>query len=225
MLALWWFALQSPMLFALEGAESVALRLLSSPGSKEPVELDPSGDWNFRVPVEDTQRETNPASGKGGAPTKFRAIEFTIPRSDVVLFTFSVPVFWAIVLGAPLGKSSARALLWGTAVVAVVEVFSLLTLVEITAYAVVAQLHPSADGLAAWARDVGDKIVVGVIPFAAPVLVAVALHRDLRSQIFPESHPAIINADDALPGTAQGIQVQRPALDRNPDRDPRGRSR
>ena len=227
MLALWWFALQPPMLFLLRSCESVALRLLSSSSPTEPIAVDSSGDWNFRVPVEDTQRDT----AKGSGPVKFRAIEFTIPRADVVLFTFSVPVYWAIVLAAPWSRSALRPLLWGTAALSVVEVLSLLALVEITAYAVVAQWHSSPDGLAAWLRDVGNKLIVGVIPFAAPVLAAVALHPELRSQIFPASgsfpdpRPAIIKADGSRAGTPQRVQVQRQALDRDSHGDPRGRGR
>src|SRR5580658_4080181 len=102
MLTLWWFALQPPMLFLLRISESVTLRLLS-PGSGEPIVVDSSGDWNFRVPVQDSQ---------GSVPVRLRAIEFTIPRADVVLFTFSVPVFWAIALAAPGVRLPVRVLLW-----------------------------------------------------------------------------------------------------------------
>jgi hypothetical protein len=229
MLALWWFALQPPMLFLLRVSESVALRLLSSSGSAEPIAEDPSGDWNFRVPVEDTQSEmtgaANPVAGSGTGPVKFRAIEFTIPQADVVLFTFSLPVYWAIILAVPGARPSFRALLWGTVVISSVEVLSLMALVEITAYAVVAQWHPPAGALAAWSREAGTNLVVGVIPFAAPVLTAVALHPGLRAQIFPGSHPEIIKADGSRAGTPQGIQVQRQAFDRHSQRDSRGRSR
>lgn len=178
MLALWWLALRTPMLYLLRVSESVALRLLANSNSTEPIQVDPCGDWNFRVPVEDADSKV-----------KFRAIEFTMERPDLVLFTFSVPVFWAMVLAAPLGRSGVRALLWGTALVSLIEVLSLLAQVEMTAYGAAAQLHLSADGLAEWSRNVASRLVVGVIPFAAPVLAAVGLHRELRSQIFTYSVP------------------------------------
>jgi len=178
MLALWWLELRTPMLFLLRVSESVALRLLANSNSTEPIAVDAAGDWNFRVPVEDTN----------GA-VKFRAIEFTMARPDLVLFTFSVPVFWAMVLAAPLGRSGIRALIWGTALVALIEVLSLLAQVEMTAYGAAAELHLSADGLAEWSRNFGNRLVIGVVPFAAPVLAAVGLHRELRSQIFTYSVP------------------------------------
>jgi hypothetical protein len=110
MLALWWLVLRPPMLFLLRVTESVALRLLANAASAEPISVNPAGDWDFRVPVEDTQRETIRKDG----PVKFRAIEFAMPRPDVVLFTFSVPAFWAMALAAPVGRSGIRALIWGT---------------------------------------------------------------------------------------------------------------
>lgn len=181
MLAVWWLALRTPMLFLLRVSASIALQLLPRADSVEPIMADPSGDWNFHVPIEDTPGTIQKMSGR----VKFRAMEFTIPRPDVVLFTFSVPVFWAIVLSAPWGRSGIRALLWGTALVSLIEVLSLLAHAEMVAYETAAQLHSAAGGLAAWSRELGTRLVVGVIPFASPVLAAVALHGNLRSQIFP----------------------------------------
>jgi hypothetical protein len=102
----------------------------------------------------------------------------------VVLFTFSVPVYWAIVLAASLPRPSLRTLGWGTALVALVEVLALLAHSEIFAYGAAAQLHPAAEGLAAWSRDFGARLIVGVVPFATPVLAAVALQGSLRSELF-----------------------------------------
>ncbi|MGD1094459.1 MAG: hypothetical protein ABSB35_21015 [Bryobacteraceae bacterium] len=94
-------------------------------------------------------------------------------RPELVLLTFGVPVFWAMVLAAPLGRSCIRALIWGTALVSLIEVLSLLAQVEMTAHGAAAGLRLSADGLAAWSRNFGNRLVVGVVPFAAPVLAAV----------------------------------------------------
>jgi hypothetical protein len=185
MLALWWLVLQPPMLFFLRLSGATALRLLSNTDSTEPIAVDPPGDWNFHIPIDDTVRQT---IQKNGA-VQFGNIEFTIPRQDVVIFTCSVPVYWAMVLAAPIGRSSIRPLLWGTALVFMVQVLCLLVHVEIIAYASAAQLHLAADGLGTWTREFGSRLVVSVIPFAVPVVAAVALHRDLRSQIFPISNP------------------------------------
>jgi hypothetical protein len=187
LLILWRLELQPPMLFLMQAGESFALRLSSNGGAPEPITIDQEGDWNFRIPVADTVRENT----RGLGPVNLRDIQFTIPRPDVVLFTFSVPVFWAIVLAAPISGSCARVLLWGTAVVSLVEILSLFAQVQIIAYGAAAQLHASEEGLMAWGREVSTRLLIGVIPFAAPVLAAVALHRDLRSQLFaPPLHVA-----------------------------------
>jgi hypothetical protein len=178
-LAVWWLALRRPMLFLLRASESVALRLLAHSDGAEPITIDEAGDWNFRVPVDDTG-EAVPGEN---VRVKIRAMEFTMPRADVVLFTFSVPVYWAIVLAASRSRPSVRTLAWGTAVVGLVEVLALLAHAEIFAYGAAAQLHPAAEGLAAWSRDFGARLIVGVVPFATPVLAAVALLDDLRSAI------------------------------------------
>jgi len=188
MLSLWWLVLQPPMLFLLRLSGSISLRLLSNADSTEPIAVDALGDWNFHIPIEDTLGETIQKNG----PVQFRNIEFTIPRQDVVIFTFSLPVYWAMVLATPIGRI--RALIWGTALVFMVEVACLLVHVEIIAYASAAQLHLAADGLGTWSREFGSRLVVSVIPFAAPVVAAVALHRGLKSQIFPVSNPPIAKA-------------------------------
>jgi hypothetical protein len=189
MLALWWLALQPPMLYLLRISESAALRLLPNADSEEPIEVNSSGDWDFHVPVSDTAREAIRS-----APVKFGSVDFTIPRADVVLFTFSLPVYWAMVLAVPIKRSGIRAFLWGTALVSAIQVVSLLAQVEIEAYSVLAQLHLTEGGLvtrlSGWARQFGNNLLVGVIPFATPVVAAVVLHGDLRSQIFaPQGAP------------------------------------
>jgi hypothetical protein len=41
MLALWWLALRTPMLYLLWGSESVALRRLANSNSNDPIECRP----------------------------------------------------------------------------------------------------------------------------------------------------------------------------------------
>lgn len=178
-LAIWWLALQPPLLGLLRVSESLALRLVVN-ADPDPIAVDAAGDWNFRIPVEDTAVQHT--------QVKFKSIEFTMAKADAVLFTFSLPVLWAIALAGTPGKSAIRAVLWGTGLMLVVEILSLLLEVEITAYAALAQLHGAAggagSGFGAWFRDFADRLIVGVVPFAAPIVAAVALHRELRMQVF-----------------------------------------
>lgn len=180
-LILWWLALQTPMLAILRVCEDVTLRLVGSePG--DPISVEPSGDWTFRIPV-----------GHPSPTAKIASIEFSMSRSDVVLFTFSLPLYCALALAVPVQKSALRALLYGAAAVLAIEVFSLLGFVEITAQSLLSQMDPSARGLAPWPRDFSSYLLTQVIPFAAPLVIAVASSRELRRQIFgalPHSMPA-----------------------------------
>jgi hypothetical protein len=176
MLVLWWFGLQSPMLYLLQMFEQVTLRLVGDSSNNSIVD-ESGGDWTFRMSVDDRRAQRV-------GDLKVNRIEFTMPRADVALFTFSTPLYWGIVLAGPLKRSGLRCLLWGTLAVATVEVFSLFGLLEITASAMLASSHSDAGPLAAWARQFGNYLLVGVIPFVTPVIAAPAFHRDVREQIF-----------------------------------------
>ena len=170
-LSLWWLALQTPLLEFLRLSEELMLN----------IAVEPSGDWTFRVPVEDSAQNATAAY-----PARIHSITFSMPRSDVVLFTFSLPVYWAIVIAALVRRSDLRGLIWGSALVVMIEVFSLLGFVEIAAHSVLAKMHPASNWLGAWPREFGNYLLMQVIPFVAPVLVAVMSHRELRAQVFPQ---------------------------------------
>ena len=170
LLMLWWFALASPMLYLLKEAA----------GSFVDIQDNPSGNWTLHVPLE----ATLPATHARPTPQYIHSVDFDIPRSDVNGFTFSLPVYWAIVLAAGR-RRSLRPLLLGTALMCAFELVSLLVFCEITARNTVAQLAGSRDASAKWIRGLGQYLVVNALPFMAPLVVAVSLHRGLREAIFP----------------------------------------
>jgi hypothetical protein len=184
-LTLWWLVLRGPMLFLLRLSAEIPLRLLA--GSAASLTVDPSGDWAFRLPVTDAG---------------FRSIDFTIPRSDLMVFTFGLPVYWAIALAA--APRALRVLIKGSALLAAVELLALLGFVKIEAWSVMAQLHSSSSGFIEWSLELGNYLTANVIPDTAPFLIAVALHRELRLQIF-SSH-----SSPALPPKAPVIQRPLP---------------
>src|SRR6185436_18027812 len=102
LLSLWWFVLLNPMLYVLQGGASLFGRQ---------IQETPSGDWTFRVPLE----MIIPAS-PGQAAQQVHSIDFDMPRTDIIAFTFSLPVFWAIVLAAPGLRRNLRPLATGTAI-------------------------------------------------------------------------------------------------------------
>jgi hypothetical protein len=143
LLSLWWFLLLSPMLYMLKGAAGVFL----------PIQENASGDWTLRVPLE----RTLPATPQQPVAQQIHSIDFDMPRGDATAFTFSLPVYWAIILAAPGVRRNLRPLLVGTAVMAAVELAMLLVFAEISARNTAAQLAGGGgDVVAGWARLLGD---------------------------------------------------------------------
>lgn len=186
LLILWWFALLGPMLFLLKGAAGGFLFIQETP----------SADWTLRVPLE----KTLPATPQQPVARQIHSIGFDIPRSDAIAFTFSLPVYWAIMLAAPGVRRSLRPLLLGTALMSAIELVLLLVFAQITARNVVAQLAGTEDAAGKWIRHVGEYLVVSVLPYVLPFIVALSLHRQLRGAIFPWGKEAEIPAPSVTGG-------------------------
>ena len=177
LLTLWWFVLQSPMLYLLKSAA----------GAFVLIEENPSGDWVVRVPLEKTLRAQ-----------RIHSISFDMPRADAIAFTFSLPVYWAITLAAPGVRRSLRPLLLGTILMSAFELVLLLTFAQITAHNAASQLAGTEDSFGKWARHAGEYLVVSVLPYTVPFVVALSLHRELRAQVFgigkEERRPSAVHA-------------------------------
>jgi hypothetical protein len=164
-LVLWWFVLSTPLLFLLRGSLEFTGSLIFGGNTRDIVTLTPSGDWSVRVPLEKV------------------VVEFDVARADVITFTFSLPVYWAIMLAMPGIRRSVRPLVLGTVVVAALEVIMLLVFIEISAHRAAAQMAGVEDETSRYIRRFGEYMVVNVVPYAAPFLIAISLHVDLRRQI------------------------------------------
>ena len=195
LLTLWQLALREPLLYLLRGPAGLCLRLLPGETSDQPLSIAESGDWNFRMPVSGTAKNIPAGAGADaqsrppGGAMEIRSIEFTIPNQELFPFTFSLPVFWAVLLAAPGGVRNLRALLWGTLLTLLVETISLSVFAQITARHTAEQWYPAAP-LAAWSMTVGNYLVRSVIPYTAPFVIALALLADLRTQILGDTFGA-----------------------------------
>jgi hypothetical protein len=179
LLVLWWFLLLNPLLFLLRSSAETFGSLIPGGDSGQFITETPSGDWSFRVPLE----VVAPHLPQQSRPMQIHSIDFDIARSDVNAFTFSLPVFWALILAAPGIRRSIRPLILGTILVAILEIVLLLIFVEISARNAAAQLAPQ-NGLTKWFLHFGEYLVVNVIPYVAPFPIALSVHRELRSQFF-----------------------------------------
>jgi hypothetical protein len=170
-LSLWWFGLMRPMVAALQVAAGTMLH----------IEETASGDWTLRVPLE----MTLPAAPERPVAQQVHSIDFDLLHRDVIAFTFSLPVFWAIVLAAPGWRANLRPLAVGTAIMAVVEVLLFLCYAQVAAHRSAAQLAPELQSAwGQWSIKFGEYLTVTVLPYALPMMVAFAVHRDLRWLVF-----------------------------------------
>src|SRR5438034_802075 len=67
---------------------------------------------------------------------------------------------------------------------AILEIVLVMWFMEITAHKVAAQLCSEQRQAASWLLRFSEYLAVNVIPYAAPFLIAIALHRELRWQMF-----------------------------------------
>jgi len=113
------------------------------------------------------------------------SIDFDMPRTDAIAFTFSLPVFWAIVLAAPGIRRQLRPLAIGTALMAAVEVALLLVYADVSAHKAAAHLAPGAQSAGEqWLLHFAEYLTLTVLPYAAPLVVAFAVNRELRRLVF-----------------------------------------
>ena len=170
LLTLWWFVLLTPMLYVLKGAAGVLMT----------IEANSSGDWTLRVPLE----RTLPATPQTRLAQKISSIDFDMPRADVIAFTFSLPVYWAISLAAPGGRRCWRPLLLGTALVSAAELVLLFAFAQITARNTAAVLSGSDEAAGKWIRHFGEYLIVSVVPYVLPFAIALFMHGELRAEVF-----------------------------------------
>jgi hypothetical protein len=192
LLVFWWFALLSPLLLLLRGSAEICWGIFVNHAGKLIAET-PAGDWSLRVPVEFTM----PASSREPAPVRIHSIDFDVARTEAIAFTFSLPVYWAIVLAAPGIRRNLRALVLGSIAVTAVETILFLAFAEISAHNVAAQWSRQLADLSGWILRFGYYLVVDVVPYVAPFFIALGIHRELRRQIFRSGDPetAAVSAD------------------------------
>jgi hypothetical protein len=191
MLAFWWWVLLGPLLIVMQYAGGFALGAVHG-GSGEVVTVTPEGDWSLTIPLEATVQNAPDHPGL----SQIHSVEFTVPRSQMAGFTFSLPVFWAIVLAAPGMRSKLRTLGWGSLLMVVVEIVLLLLFVSVTAHQTAGQLAQQQGDFEKWLLRVGNYLVSGVIPYLAPFVMAISLHPELRAQIVNWGSGAAVPAEE-----------------------------
>jgi len=185
MLALWWWILLDPLLAVLRFSADVAIRLYPGMGWTSHVTVDRSGNWSMEVPLPEAvwrepqvQALFGPAAA--GRPVRVRRLRFAPEARIPPRFTLGFPLYWAILLAAPRSRHLWRVLLAGTALL------WLLALVGLFLYAantIAAELHIIANDFPGFLLSAAEYLNLNVAPYLAPLLIALALHQELRSMV------------------------------------------
>jgi len=180
LLAIWWLVLLDPMLLLLRGAGNLLLSVLPGADSTYSINLDANGDWSVRLPVSTALLRKWGAPQLSEAPVAYRGIRLTLPRRIPNILTVGLPLFWSVILAAPLTRRTVGILATGSAVLAVLAPPLLLVCAMQLARTV---LVPNSTGPALYMIDLIAYLATAVIPCVVPVLLAVGLHRELRETI------------------------------------------
>jgi hypothetical protein len=193
MLALWWLVLLNPLLAGLRLSAELTLRLLPGGSSVSHVTIGPDRNWTFQVPApaavvnqERTQQMLG-AAAAGSGRIKIRSMKVEGAGRYPILFTVSLPLYWAILLAAP-GRRRLLRMASGTAVLAA---FALLSIAVYAIRLVGGYFHLAMEGLPGFLMDSAVYLATGVVPYLGPVLVALSLNAELRDLILTrEAAPA-----------------------------------
>jgi hypothetical protein len=184
MLALWWLLLLNPLLDMLRVSAQLALRALPRAGALTRIAADPGGDWAIRMPLPsplETEAQRMFAAQRK-EPVKPRFLTLRLPRQAFIRFTMAMPLFWAIVLAAPLSWRTARAAAAGTALLAVL---ALLTGALFVAYTIHQQIPLVSSRAGVFLLRFSHYLNTDALPYLAAIVLAFWLHADLRSQVLP----------------------------------------
>src|SRR5205823_2434345 len=83
----------------------------------------------------------------------------------------------------------------GTILVAILVIILLLVFVEVSARKVALQMAASDNGVANWFLHFAEYLLVSVIPYVAPFLIALSVNRELSSQIFGRAEACALPAE------------------------------
>jgi hypothetical protein len=179
LLALWWLVLATPLVTLLRLSVETAVPLYSLAGMQATFSGVLAEGWEFRFVLNDP------------TPGAAKAISLTVPYGAAVAFTVSMPMYWAIAFGVPIRSQKAsplvRSFLIGSALILLVEVFQFLIYLGVQTWRLKEQVHPTAGGLLQWFYSLAEYLAIYVVPYTAPILIALLIHRPLRARIFAQS--------------------------------------
>jgi hypothetical protein len=202
MLALWWLLLLNPLLDMLRVSAELALRAAPRAGALTRITEEAGGDWAIRMPLPNPlEAAARQMFGSSQGQVKTRFLTLRLPRGLFIRFTMAMPLFWAIVLAAPLGWRTARAMLAGTALLAVLALVSSALYV---AHTLQQQMPLVTSRAGVFLLDFSHYLNTDALPYVAAIVLALWLHADLRSQVFFRRPAGPAQLEDRLPRRGEG---------------------
>ena len=166
MLALWWFILLGPLLAWERLSADLVLNAIPGAPLATGVSVKAGGEWVVQAPARVAGQRRN--------------IAVELPPRLPIQLTVAAPLFWAVLLAAGASRRLWRMLAIGTAILLAIPPAGLLAYV---ARVVQLYVYPDASSVLVALLSALDYVASTVAPFVAPVLLAVALHPELRVRI------------------------------------------
>jgi hypothetical protein len=174
LLALWWNVLLTPLLAWTRLSTDLALTAAPGATLQTGVRVLPDGSWTLQTPVR-----------VGGA---WRNVRVDTEKRLPIQLTVGAPLFWAILLAAPRPRRVWWIAVLGTLLILVIPPAGLLLY---AAHVVQMYVFPNAPAFVRAAIGLTDYVGSTVAPYLGPVLVALALHPDLRESVLGADAPKI----------------------------------
>jgi hypothetical protein len=172
----------------------LTLRLLPGGSSVSHVTIGPDRNWTFQVPApaavvnQERTQQLLGAAAAGSGRIRVRSMKVEGAATYPILFTVSLPLYWAILLAAP-GRRRLLPMACGTALLAA---FALLSIAVYAVRLVGGYFHLAMEGFPGFLMDSAVYLATGVVPYLSPVLVALSLDGELRAVILAgEAAPAV----------------------------------
>lgn len=165
-LAVWWFLLLAPLLAWTRIATDVLLNGIPGAPLDTGVTVAPGKIWVLQAPVP--------------AGSQWRNVRLETAERLPAQLTVGLPLFWAIVLAAPRPRRLRWILLGGSAALLLVPPLGLLLY---AAHVVQLYVYPNTPALPRAAIAAADYMASTVVPYVLPVLLALALHGELREAV------------------------------------------
>jgi hypothetical protein len=166
LLAAWWNLLLAPLLAWTKLSTDLALTAAPGATLQTGVRVLPDGSWTLQTPVK-----------VAGA---WRNVRVDTDKRLPIQLTVGAPLFWAILLAAPRQRR-----MWWTAAAGTLLILAIppVGLLLYAAHVVQMYVFPNAPALARAAIGLGDYVGSTVAPYLGPVIVALALHPELRESV------------------------------------------